>query len=279
MLTRRTIALCVLGAALLYGTPVQAEVPPSGTAAESPNEGAQEQALSEQATDKGTNEVTFRPRIQLRYEHRYRRNSTIMDRTILRLDRPLLDGQLYFRVDVPYTQFDPNQSGETTSRGIGDLYVRAGVLLLDRPHFSLVAGVNAIFPTGNHEEDLGRGKYQVGPILAASVPIPALDIVLFPLIEHSQSVGGDPSTRDVSFTRFSLKMNMPSMDQWWALFEPRWIVDWTRSNKTALNLEFEVGRKMGEHYRAWVRPGVGLWGDTVIGSYDWQLEVGVRYMF
>ncbi len=279
MLTRRKVALCVLGVALLCGTPVQAEAPPSGTPAESPSEEAQERDLSENATDKGTNEVTFRPRIQLRYEHRDRRTSAILDRAILRLDRPLLDGQLYFRVDVPYVQFDPNMSGETTSRGLGDVYVRTGVRLLDRPKFSLFAGINAIFPTGDHEDDLGKGKYQVGPVVSASVPIPALNIVLSPLVEDFQSVGGDPSTRDVNFTRFSLKMDMPRLEQWWAYIEPRWIVDWARSNKTALNLEFEVGRKLGEHYRVWVGPGVGLWGDGVTGSYDWQLEVGVRYMF
>jgi len=56
-------------------------------------------------------------------------------------------------------------------------------------------------------------------------------------------------------------------------------VDWTRSNKTALNLEFEVGRKLREHYRTWVKPGVGLWGDNVTNSYNWYLEAGVRYMF
>jgi hypothetical protein len=84
----------------------------------------------------------------------------------------------------------------------------------------------------------------------------------------------------VNYTRFSLKMQyLQDLEQWWAFIDPKWIVDWSRSNKTALNLEFEVGRKLGEHVCGWVRPGVGLWGDNVIGAYDWQLEVGVRYMF
>jgi hypothetical protein len=74
-------------------------------------------------------------------------------------------------------------------------------------------------------------------------------------------------------------MDMPKLAEWWAYIQPRWIVDWTKSNKTALNMEFEGGRKLGEQYRVWVKPAVGFWGDGVTGSYNWQLEAGVRYMF
>jgi hypothetical protein len=161
---------------------------------------------------------------------------------------------------------------------LGDLLIRIGARLVERPGFSFFAGTDVIFPTG-HEEDLGRGKYLVGPGVAAEVPIPEINTLFSLLVQHFQSVGGDPSKRDVNFTRFRPKVNTVWSEQWWTILEPTWIVDWTRSNKTALNLEFEVGRKLGEHYRAWVRPGTGLWGDNVIGSYDWQLEVGVRYMF
>ena len=272
---------------LLLGTSGQAfgqqtrspEPAASETPTEASSEEAQEKDLSKQATDKGTNEVTFRPRIQLSYVHRDSRSSSVTDRAILRLDRPLLDGRLYFRVDVPYQWFDSNQPGGTTSNGFGDVYVRTGVRLLHRPKFSLFAGVNARFPSGDADDHLGRGKYQVGPIVAATVPVPALNMVFSPIVEDFQSVGGDPSQPKASYTRFSLRMDMPKLEEWWAYIQPRWIVDWTKSNKTALNLEFEGGRKLGEHYRAWVKPAVGFWGDGVAGSYNWQLEAGVRYMF
>lgn len=190
---RAQIILCALGAALLCGTPVQAEAPPSGTPAEPPGKEAQAQSMAEKTTGQGTNEVTFRPRIQLSYQYRDRRDGAVLDRAVLRFDRPLLDGQLYFRVDVPYEQFDPNMSGETTSRGMGDVYVRTGVRLLNRPKFALFAWVNAFFPTGR-EEDLGKSKYQVGPIIAMSVPIPTINSVLSPLVEDFQSVGGIPAS-------------------------------------------------------------------------------------
>ncbi len=57
---RAHITLGLLGMVLLCGTPVTAEAPPSGTSAEAANEEAHAMDLSEQATDKGTNEVVFR---------------------------------------------------------------------------------------------------------------------------------------------------------------------------------------------------------------------------
>jgi len=291
---RAQITLCVLGVAFLCGTPVQAEAPPSATPAEAPSEAPTTQsrperprerlreelqrALSESTKDAGTSDTVFRPRIQLSYEHQDQRDGAVQDKAVLRIDRPLLDGRVLFRADVPYQQLDPNRSGETTGNGVGDLLVRTGARLVERPGFSLLAGTDVIFPTGT-QEDGGKGKYQVGPGVVAEVPIPEINTLFSLLVQHFQSVGGDPSRRDVNYTKFRPKVNMVWGEQWWTILEPTWIVDWTRSNKTALNLEFEVGRKLGEHYRTWMRPGVGLWGDNVTNSYNWYLEAGVRYMF
>jgi hypothetical protein len=29
----------------------------------------------------------------------------------------------------------------------------------------------------------------------------------------------------------------------------------------------------------YLRPGVGLWGDNIPPVYDWNIEVGLRYVF
>jgi hypothetical protein len=238
-----------------------------------------ERALSESAKADGTSDTAFRPRIQLQYEHQDKRDGAVQEKAVLRIDRPLFDDRVLLRVDVPfYQQLDPNKPKETIGNGAGDLLIRTGARLVERPRFSLFAGTDVIFPTGPLAAG-GKGKYQLGPGVVLEVPIREINTLLYPLVQHFQSVGGDPSTRDVNYTKFRPKVDTVWGEQWWTIFEPTWIVDWTRSNKTALNLEFEVGRKLGEHYRTWVKPGVGLWGDDVISSYRWQLEAGVRYMF
>jgi hypothetical protein len=44
-------------------------------------------------------------------------------------------------------------------------------------------------------------------------------------------------------------------------------------------LEFEGGRNLIGRFGAYVRPGIGIWGRDVAGAYQWNIEVGVRYMF
>ena len=279
---RAHITLCILGVALLYGTPVQAEAPPSETSVEAPSGPLRElllRALSDSAKDTGTSDTAFRPRIQLQYEHTDKRGPSVEEKATLRIDRPLFGDRVLLRVDVPfYQQLDPNKPRETIGNGAGDVLFRTGARLVERPGFSFFAGTDVIFPTGTLAAG-GKGKYQLAPGVVVEMPIPEINTVLYPFVQHFQSVGGDPSKRDVNYTKFRSKVYTIWGKQWWSSFEPTWIVDWTRSNKTALNLEFEVGRKLGEHYRTWVKPGVGLWGDDVINSYDWQLEAGVRYLF
>jgi hypothetical protein len=46
-----------------------------------------------------------------------------------------------------------------------------------------------------------------------------------------------------------------------------------------MTMEFEVGRNLIGRFGAFARPGVGIWGRTLPGAYDWNIEVGVRYIF
>jgi len=92
-------------------------------------------------------------------------------------------------------------------------------------------------------------------------------------------VGGNPSRPDVDYSTLQLQLNTLWSKEWWTLVEGDLNLDWTRAAKTGAVLEGEVGRRFGPHWRAWVRPGVGLWGQDVRGTYDWAAQVGMRYMF
>jgi hypothetical protein len=229
-------------------------------------------------TDAGTNAATFLRRFQLSNQYRDRQGPSRSDDTTVRIDWPIFRGIGVLRVDVPVRWFDPNTTGAMTSTGLGDLFFRNGYRLIDRPEFKFFAGTDIIFPTAT-ESALGRGKYQLGPGAVASIPVEAVNSIFFPLIQHFQSVGGDAGRANVNFTRFNLEMTTPWTPEWWTTIESKLIMDWAKSGKTGMNLEFEVGRTLGPNYRTWVRGGTGLWGDGVFGSYDWIAEVGIRYMF
>jgi hypothetical protein len=84
----------------------------------------------------------------------------------------------------------------------------------------------------------------------------------------------------VQYTKLGLEfMTTWANNLWWTTIEPDLYVDWKQQGKTAMNLEFEVGRRLGDHFRVWLRPAVGLWGTGVPGAYDWFTQFGIRYMF
>ena len=63
--------------------------------------------------------------------------------------------------------------------------------------------------------DLGRGKYQIGPGIAVSIPVFELNSIVFPTFQQITSVGGDPSRNDVSYTRGARPSILPSLTIKW----------------------------------------------------------------
>ncbi len=88
-----------------------------------------------------------------------------------------------------------------------------------------------------------------------------------------------PVRQDVNYSKIKIGLDTPWGQNWWTTVEPNFSIDWTQKAKTAMNLEFEVGRRLGDHFRVWLRPAVGLWGTGVPGAYDWFTQFGIRYMF
>jgi hypothetical protein len=228
--------------------------------------------------DNGTNRTAIIGRFQISGEYRERRDGSAQVENVERLDIPLGD-RLIFRTDVPFLNFDPQMSGSTSVSGLGDISARLGGQLWARPAFTALFEGQVVFPTAS-DLDLGRGKYQFVPGLTFSIPIQGLDTVFLPLVQQTFSFGGDPSRKEVRFTKVGLEFTTSwANNLWWTTIEPDLYVDWTQKGKTAMNLEFEVGRRLGDHFRVWLRPAVGLWGTGVPGAYDWFTQFGIRYMF
>lgn len=237
----------------------------------------QKRLLDILTAENGTNPTAIVGRFQLADTYRNLARGAERNDTVFRIDIPLTPAWL-LRADVGAGWVEPNQPGVSDTFGLNDLFLRTGWRVYQSPDFSLFVGADAFFPTAT-DTQLGRGKYEIGPGIAASIPIPSLKSTLQPLVEHFVSVGGDPSRPDVDFSTLQLQLNTLWSKQWWTLFEVDLNLDWTRGAKTGGVLEGEVGRRFGPHWRAWARPGVGLWGQDVRGTYDWSAQVGIRYMF
>lgn len=229
-------------------------------------------------TDNGTNRTAVIGRVQFSAEYRDRGASGVQLMNNARTDVPLAENLLW-RTDVPFGWYDSQTSGSFLTTQLGDMSTRLGGKIWQRPELTVFLEGEVVFPTATIPA-FGRGKYQLSPVLTMSIPIQSLDSVVFPGIQQFVSVGGDPSRDNVNYTQLSLEFTTPwARNQWWTTIQPYLYADWTQKGKTAMNVEFEVGKRLGEHFRVWLRPAVGLWGTGVPGAYDWFVQIGIRYMF
>jgi hypothetical protein len=234
--------------------------------------------LRKLAAKYGTDPTAIVGRVQLTSQYFDLPQGARATETVARVDLPFQRNYL-LRVDVPFLRWsDPDRPGTTSAQGLSDLSVVAGWRAYNTPEYAFFIGAVSTFPTaaGN---TLGSGKYTVGPLIATSRFLPRWESFLFGIFQQQVSVGGDPSRADVNLTLATVQINTIWVERWWTVVQGVWRVDWERSAKSSMTLEFELGRSLVGRWGMYVRPGVGLWGQQSFGAYDWNVEVGIRYMF
>ena len=195
-----------------------------------------------------------------------------------RVDLPFR-GNFLLRTDMPFLRtVDAQNPGLGSQRGLSDLSVTAAWRAYNTPEYALLVGAVGSFPTAS-EPALGFGKYTVGPAFATARFLPRLDSFLIGLLSYQTSVGGDPSRKDISLFSITAQVNSFWGQRWWTIVQSVWNVDFERSGKSSMVMEFEGGRNLIGRFGAYIRPGVGIYGRDLIGAYIWNVEVGVRYMF
>lgn len=234
--------------------------------------------LRKVAAKYGTDPTAIVGRLQLTSQYLDLQSGAQGNVTTARVDLPFRRNYL-LRVDAPLLKWsDPDRPGTTSQQGFSDLSVTAGWRAYNTPEYALLVGVVTTMPTAA-EPGLGLGKYTIGPTLATARFVPQWDSFLIGLLQYQTSVGGDPSRRDLSRFNAAIQVNSFWGQRWWTIVQAVWQVDFERNGKSAMTMEFEGGRNLVGRFGAYIRPGVGIWGRDVAGAYDWNIEVGIRYMF
>jgi hypothetical protein len=243
-----------------------------------PEQQEEAERVKKLAAKYGTDPTAIVSRLQLSSQYLDLTQGARTTATVARVDLALR-GNFILRVDAPLLRWlDPNRPNSSSTQGLGDLAAVAGWRIYNTPEYAVLIGVASTFPTAD-ERSLGSGKYTTGPFIATARFLPRLDSFLFGVFQHQTSVGGDPARQGVELSRVIGQVNTIWAEKWWTIVQAVWQVDWERSRKTSMALEFEVGRSLVGRVGLFVRPGVGIWGRDVIGAYDWNIEGGIRYMF
>lgn len=242
-------------------------------------------ALATLAAENGTDPTAIIGQLSPRTRYQNRDEDQRVQE-IIRVSLPLAPDWLV-RVDLPFTYLDPKSSNEKSVAGVGDLRARLGWRLLNTIDGSFFIGSEFYFPTATNDQ-LGSGRFAIGPAVVGSVHLPDLKSNAFLWVEYLTSVTGNlrgstggsfANDSSTSETRVRLRLNTLWSEKWWSFVESRFFVDWTENAKTGMVLLFEGGKRLDANWRLYVRPEVGLWGRDLPGAFDYGVEFGVRYMF
>jgi len=234
--------------------------------------------LRKLAAKYGTDPTAIVGRVQLSSQYLALPHGARLSDNVARVDIPFR-GNWLLRTDTPFHRWlDPNRPGLTSAQGLGNLSALLGWRAYNTPEYAFLIGAVSSFPTASNDL-LGTGKYTVGPIIATGRFLPRWESFLFGVFQHQVSAGGDPSRADLSFTNASLQINTIWAERWWTIAQGVWQVNWEQKAKSSMTLEFELGRNIVGRWGVYMRPGIGVWGNADAGAYDWNIEVGTRYMF
>ncbi|NWF74452.1 MAG: hypothetical protein HXY51_15625 [Nitrospirae bacterium] len=238
---------------------------------------AERKRLSAAAKAFGTDPTAINGYYQLEYGHNSFTNNLRTDSLTAEARLPITPN-LVVRVTMPYLFADLDQTRGFTTNGASDLTVRTGWRLYSTPNVALFIGTDTTFPTGSNDR-LSTGKYTLGPAGAVAVPLPRMRSLFFTIVQDFNSVGGDPSRRDIHFMRVSSAVNTIWSDRWWTLASMEWDMDWNSNRKTTMNLLGEVGHRFDNHWNVFASSGAGVVGQDTFLGLDWTVQAGVRWMF
>ena len=182
------------------------------------------------------------------------------------------------RVELPVATWDPYSTRFDAQTGMGDVSLRAAIRVLRTEHTALVGGLEAILDTAS-EPLLGYGRNVLAPFMFMSFQVPSLHTTFFPNLQHFEAIDGDKLHPEVKYTQVKFYALTQWPERFYTGAEALFIVDHVRNNRVGATFELETGRFMNKHVAIWVRPGIGVGGDDIPQIYNWNVEVGLRYLF
>jgi len=233
--------------------------------------------LSEAAATLGTDPTAIIGYVQLGYGHNTFVNHLRTDAATAVMRLPLTPN-FVLQVTQPYLWAELNQPGGFRTNGISDTVLRVGGRLYAGERVALLIGTDASFPTAS-EQQLGTGKYTIGPGVGLAVPLARVRSLFFLLVQDFNSVGGDSGRPDIHFTQIQSAVNTILSRRWWTLVQGTWATNWKNHHKTSLNLVGQIGYKINRHWGLFAGAGGGVVDKDEVLSLDWTVQAGVRWVF
>jgi hypothetical protein len=196
-------------------------------------------------------------------------NQTVL-RTIVKIGK-----RFTTRVDLPYVHNTFDSPSKPKQSGIGDISFRLlGFKFFESRKSAFTASIEISLNTAQSPL-LGTGKNVLIPVVSYSKLIPAKKILIAMVLQQANSVGGDETRSNISFSKLQVIAIKTFSKRTWMVVAPEWFLDYVNGG-LSMNLRTRLGYALTPRINAWVTPSAGIFGDFA-GRYQWSADFGVRY--
>ena len=176
-------------------------------------------------------------------------------------------------VEVPLARFE---SPWKSKNGLGDVTMSLSMGRYNEGEtWSGGAVLESILPTATSDE-LGTGKVQLNPSVYG---VYMADEHWYFALGYKQfwSIMGDGGRENINQGRIRGAVAYLSDMNWWAMFDPRYYIDFDNKGHAKFQPEFEVGTMINEGTAVYLRGG-SKWGGNMPGV-DWMMSMGFKVLY
>lgn len=217
----------------------------------------------------------FLTRIEVFNElQRYDKNDIFLNQTVVRTIFKI-GKRFTTRIDLPYVYNSLNSPANHKQSGIGDISFRLlGYKFLETKLSAFTASMEVSLNTAG-SRILGTGKTLLIPMVSYSKVFPKKKLLFSTIFQQVNSVSGDETRSDVSFTKLQFILLKTWSRRFWTVLAPEWFFDYVHGG-VSMNLRTRFTGAPTPRLNIWITPSAGIFGDF-IGRYQWSLDIGGRY--
>jgi len=198
-------------------------------------------------------------------------NQTVL-RTVVKIGK-----RFTTRIDLPYVYNSFNTPAKDRQSGIGDISFRLlGYKFLEKPKSAFTASIEISMNTAQ-SPILGTGKNILIPVVSYTKIIPRNKMLFSLVLQQANSVGGDETRSDISFSKIQAILLKLFSKRSWVVLAPEWFIDYVHGG-LSMNLRSRMAYAPAPRINIWITPSTGIFGDFP-GRYQWSLDIGGRYFF
>ena len=199
------------------------------------------------------------------------------------------DWQLALRADLPFVGKDPYNSSNPNADflyGLGDADAQVALIHEVNARWTVGAGARLIMPTGDWDDGLGSGKWQIMPIAGVRYALPEISTGSYvePLMRYDQSFAGDATRKAVSNLQFAPMLNFSLPDRWFFTLYPNPDIRWNfgpavtgQTGRLFLPFDGRIGRKFTKNLNVSLEVGLPIVKQYPVYDFTTQLRVNINF--